>query len=216
MKTGSIKYELKDTVIINYDLLLKTADPETAAETILEGSYAESDFMKRDTLDRFLDFVHFKAQTGHFKIISMAYPSRTIADKQLNDAVIEMINDKLYPEIVLRLLKFFTRNIHDSDSNLYLAGVIESKQIIKSIFDTYQLFKKDIFETDPEKRARNVKMIQQFPPRSELNLSSPFDAAARLKYILEFLSVKENTSDIFSKKDLMLSDPDYVPRLLRA
>ena len=216
MKNSSVQYELLDSVIINYEVLLKTADAETAARTILEGSYAKSDFSMRDSLDKFLDFVHLKAGTGYHEIISLAYPAKRILDRELELKIMDMINHKLHPEIILRLLKFFSRNMHNSDSNLNIAGLIESKVIIKSIFDTFNLFKNDIFERDPDRRTRNVKIIQQFPPASENRFSSPLDAAARFKYILEYLAIKQDTSDIYTARDIMLSDPDYVPRRLRA
>lgn len=205
MSVSALKLKLQDSAIFNYEVLLKNEDAETAADLILEGTYGESDFMKRDTIDRFLDFIYFKVQTGNYDIISMAYPSRRMNDRLLEGKIIEMLNERLYPEIVLRLLKFFTRNIHEPDSNLYIANLIESRPIIKSVFDTYVLFKKDIFVIDIERRTRNVKMIQQFPSRSENKLSSPLDAAARLKYILEFFLIKYDIKEIYTKEIISLA-----------
>jgi len=190
---------------VNYDYLIKTYDPSDVAEKLLEWSYGESDIMRRDTLDRLLDFIYFKTQTGYAEVINLAYPSRRMNDRELESRIVDLLNVHLYPEIVLKLLKFFTRNVYDPDSNLYIAALIQNEDIIRSIFDTYRLFKKDIFNPDPERRCLNVKRIQQFSPRADRRLSSPLDAAARLKYILEYLSVRRDTSSIYTHEDLMLS-----------
>ena len=199
--------DLKQHGQVNYDFLIRTYSPSDVAEKLVEWSYGESDIMRRDTLDRLLDFIYFKAQTGYAEVINMAYPSRRMNDRDLEARIVELINVHLYPEIVLKLLKFFSRNLYDPDSNLFIAALIESDEIIRAIFDTYRLFKKDIFNPDPERRCLNVKRIQQFSPRSDRKLSSPLDAAARLKYVLEYLSVRKDTSALFSREDLMLSKP---------
>ena len=72
------------------------------------------------------------------------------------------------------------------------------------MYDTYRMFRKDIFIGNRDKRALNVKRIQQYSARSENKLSSPLDAAARLKYILEFFQVKYSISHLYTKEDLLL------------
>ena len=52
-----------------------------------------------------------------------------------------------------------------------------------------------------------MKRIQQYSPRSENKLSSPLDAAARLKYILEFFLFKYDVSGIYTKEDLRMWRP---------
>ena len=153
----------------------------------------------------FLDFVYFKVQTGYWDNFNEAYPVRRMNDRVLEEKVREVINIHLYPDIVLKILKFITRNLHDSDTNLYIASLVYSEEIIRSLYETYLLFKKDIFISDPDKRSLNVKRVQQFSPRSDNKLSSPLDAAARLKYILEFLSLRNRVEHIFKKEDLLLS-----------
>jgi hypothetical protein len=106
------------------------------------------------------------------------------------------------------LLKFFMRNVHDSDTNLYIANLIYSEKIIRSIYDTYELFRKDIFKTDMDERALNVKRIQQYSPRSDNKLSSPLDAAARLKYILEFFLLKYDISHVYTREDIRFARMD--------
>jgi len=198
----------EDSLFIDFEALLRSDDLEAIADKILSGALAETDFMKKDFLDKFLDFIYFKVQTGYLDIISMAYPSRRMTDKELEKKVIEIVNEHLYPEIVLRILKYFTRQIHDPDSNLYIANLITSEKIITSIFETYRLFRKDIFIRDPDKRSLNVKRIQQFSSRSDNRLSSPLDAAARLKYILEFLALKYNLQHLYTPEDLLLLHPE--------
>jgi hypothetical protein len=95
--------------------------------------------------------------------------------------------------------------MYNSDTNLYIANLIHSDEIILSIFNTYQLIKKDIFITDPQKRTLNVKRIQQFPKHSENTKSSPLDPAARFKYILEFLAIDNRVEHIYTQHDLLLS-----------
>jgi hypothetical protein len=192
------------TRLIDFDELLKNNDLETVGLRLTEGALEMADFMKKDILDRFLDFIFFKVSTGNIDIPSMAYPTKRMLDRELEKKVIEVINKHLYPEIIFRLLKFFTRNVHDADTNLYIANLIFSEDIIKSIYDTYKLFKKDIFVDNRDKRTLNVKRIQQYSSRSDNKLSSPLDATARLKYILEFFLVKYNTTHLYTKEDLIL------------
>ncbi len=196
---------LKESGALNFPELLKGDDLEAMAEAITEGLFGEVDFMKKDTMDRFLDFVYFKVQTGYVHVPNLAYPTKRMRETDMERKVIELINYHLYPEIIFRLLKMFTRNMHDPDTNLYIAYLIESDDIIRSLFETYKLFKKDIFNPDHDRRALNVKRIQQFSPWSDNKLSSPLDKAAILKYVLEFISMKRNVSHIFTKEDLLLA-----------
>lgn len=192
--------------IKNIESLLKERRPlEEIAQDILSGAFGELDMERKDSLDRFLDFVYKKVQRGNPHIIHLAYPTKRMTDLELEKKVIELINVHLNPDIILPLLKFFTRNVHNSDTNLYLAYLIEADNIIKSIYDTYLLFKKDIFETDKEKRTLNVRRIQQFLTRIDSISASPLDAAARLKYILEFLALKQDVSHIYTADDIKLS-----------
>ena len=193
--------------LIDFDDLLRNNDLETAALRLSEGAFEIADFMRKDTIDRFLDFVFFKITTGNVDIPSMAYPTKRMLDREMEKKISELINNHLYPEIIFRLLKFFTRNVHDADTNLYIANLIYSEDIIKSIYDTYTLFKKDIFKDDRNRRTLNVKRIQQYSPRSDNKLSSPLDATARLKYILEFFLVKHDVTHLYTKEDLRLWRP---------
>ncbi len=197
--------ELYRSQIVNFDDILKNDNLAEVAERLTEGALEMADFMRKDIIDRFLDFVFFKVQTGSVELPSLAYPTRRMLDAVLEKKVIELINEHLYPEIIFRLLKFFTRNLHDADTNLYVANLIYSEDIIKSIYDTYQLFKKDIFGSDRDKRTLNVKRIQQYSPRTDNRMSSPLDAAARLKYILEFFLVKYGVTHLYSLEDLLMS-----------
>ncbi|MBN2159835.1 MAG: hypothetical protein JW807_10600 [Spirochaetes bacterium] len=196
---------LYKTQIIDFDELLRNNDLEAVAMRLSEGSLEMADFMRKDIIDRFLDFVYFKVSTGNVDIPSLAYPTKRMLDNELEKKVIEVINVHLYPEIIFRLLKFFTRNVHDSDTNLYIANLIYSADIIKAIYDTYRMFKKDIFNADRDRRTLNVKRIQQYSPRSDNKLSSPLDTAARLKYVLEFFLVKYNLTDLYTREDIFLS-----------
>jgi len=190
---------------LNLETLLKERDLEQVAETLLEDSFRNTDIMKKDSLDRFLDLAHFKAQTGLPEILHMAYPTKRMMDRELEKRVVELINTHLYPEIILKLLKYFTRNIHDADTNLYLANLVHSEDIIRSIYETFVLFKKDIFVSDPERRTINVKRVQQFSPRTDNKTASPLDAASRLKYILEFIALKQDVSHIYRAENLRMS-----------
>jgi hypothetical protein len=197
----SLPYESQ---MVDFDELLRSRSLEDVAQQLSDGALEMADFMRKDVIDRFLDFVFFKVQTGNMDIPSMAYPTKRMLDTELEKKVIELINVHLYPEIIFRLLKFFTRNIHDADTNLYIANLVFSEDIIRSVYDTYRMFKKDIFIDNRDKRTLNVKRIQQYSARSENKLSSPLDAAARLKYILEFFLVKYNVSHLYTKEDLLL------------
>ncbi|MBP7737953.1 MAG: hypothetical protein KA369_18390 [Spirochaetes bacterium] len=197
--------DLYKSQIFNFDDFLKNDNLAEVAERMTEGALDMADFMRKDIIDRFLDFVFFKVQTGNVDLPSLAYPTKRMLDGVLEKKVIELINEHLYPEIIFRLLKFFTRNIHDADTNLYVANLIYSEDIIRSIYDTYKLFKKDIFDGDRDRRTLNVKRMQQYSPRSDNRMSSPLDAAARLKYILEFFLVKYPSLRIYSREDLLIS-----------
>lgn len=197
--------DLNKSQIINFDDILKNDNLAEVAERLTEGALDMADFMRKDVIDRFLDFVFFKVQTGNVDLPSMAYPTRRMLDSVLEKKVVELINEHLYPEIIFRLLKFFTRNIHDADTNLYIANLIYSEDIIRSIYDTYRLFKKDIFDGDRDRRTLNVKRMQQYSPRSDNRMSSPLDAAARLKYILEFFLVKYPSMGLYTREDLLMS-----------
>jgi len=189
----------------DYVQLLKDYSLEEAADRILESTYGEIDIMKKDAVDRFVDFIHFKVQTGYWENLNVAYPTKKMNDADLEPLLVELLNDHLYPEIVLKLLKFFTRNVHDPDTNLFVASLIRSDEIMRSIYETFLLFKKDIFIPDQDKRSLNVKRVQQFSPRTDNKLSSPLDAAARLKYILDFLYEKYKPDHLFTKDDLRLA-----------
>ncbi|HOF13815.1 MAG TPA: hypothetical protein PLN01_05795, partial [Spirochaetota bacterium] len=100
------------------------------AQYILEGAFVELDMERKDSLDRFLEFVYSKVQRGNPYIIHLAYPTKRMTDTELETKVKELINVHLNPDIVLPLLKIFTRNVHNADSNLYIAYLIEADNII--------------------------------------------------------------------------------------
>jgi len=192
--------------IKDIETLLKERRPlEEIAMDILDGAFGELDMERKDSLDRFLDFVYSKVQRGNPFIVHLAYPTKRMIDTELEKKVIELINIHLNPDIILPLLKFFTRNVHNSDTNLYIAYLIEADEIIKAIYDTFIMFKKDIFEKDKDKRTQNVRRMQQFLARIDSHSASPLDAAARLKYILEFLALKQNVSHIYTADDIKLN-----------
>ena len=191
--------------LINFEKIIKNENLEDIADKLIESTFVEQHFMRRDAIDRFIEFTFSKIQTGSFYVIHMAYPAKRMYDEELEEKIIKLINEHLYPEIVLRIFKFFSRNIHNSDTNLYIANLIESESIIRSIYDTFKLFQKDIFIYNPEKKTLNVKMIQQFSVQSDITLSVPLDACARFKYILEFLAIKQNVSHIYTADDLLLA-----------
>jgi len=202
---GQPSAALEQSRQINIESLLKDSDIDSIANILLEDTFRETDLMRKDSIDRFLDFAIFKAQTGLPHILNMAYPTKRMSDSKMEDKIRILINDSLYPEIVLKLLKYFTRNTHDPDSNLYLANFIVSDDIIRAIYETYVLFKKDIFHTDPDTRSMNVKRIQQVSLQSDNKSASPLDAACRLKYILEFFAIKKNVEHIYTRADLLLA-----------
>ena len=191
--------------LINFEKIIKSENLEDVAEKLIESTFVEQHFMRKDAIDRLLDFTFSKVQTGSFYVIHMAYPTKRMYDKELEEKIIKLINEYLYPEIVLRVLKFFSRNIHNSDTNLYIANLIESESIIRSVYDTFKLFQKDIFIYNAEKKTLNVKMIQQLSAQSDIALSLPLDACTRFKYILEFFAVKQNMSHIYTQDDLLLA-----------
>ncbi len=205
-KQGNELVELDKADFLKIEKLIREEkNLENVAELILEGSYKSVDIFRKDSLDRFLDFIVSKVRTGSYYIPSLAYPTRRMSDKDLEEKIIKLINVHLNPEIIFPILKYFARNIKESDKNLYLAYLIASDDIIKSIYETFLLFKKDIFFPDPEKRALNVKRIQQFPPTVDTNTSSPLDAICRFKYILEFIALKQNVQHIYTADDVKLS-----------
>jgi hypothetical protein len=190
--------------LINFEKIIKNETLEDVAEKLIESTFVESHFKRKDAIDRFLDFTFAKIQTGSFYVIHMAYPTKRMYDKELEEKIIKLINEHLYPEIVLRILKFFSRNIHNADNNLYIAHLIESEAIIRSIYDTFKLFQKDIFVYNAEKKSLNVKMIQQFSAQSDPSLSLPLDACARFKYVLEYFAIRQNMSHMYTLNDLLL------------
>ena len=206
MKQSFENIVLTDLELIDFQSFLKSGPLENIAEKILDSLYGDTDMMRRDLLDKFLEYIYKRCMTGYVDIPSMAYPTKRMMDKDLEIRVKSLINEHLYPDIVLRILKFFLRNVHEADSNLYLANLIESDEIITSILDTYRLLKKDIFKPDADERTLNVKRIQQFFKHSENKLSSPLDACARLKYILEFFAIKKNVSHLYKSEDILLYD----------
>jgi hypothetical protein len=196
---------MKDKSLNLESLLREDKDPGLIAQDILEGEFSELDIHRKDYLDRFLDFVYFKVSTGTPCIIHDAYPSKQMRDQELEAKIRELINDHLYPDILFPLLKHFTRNMHNSDTNLYLANLVEADEIINTIYDTFVLFRNDSWILDPEKRTLNVKRIQQYLARSENQHSSPLDAACRFKYILEFIAIKQKVDHIYTMDQLKLS-----------
>jgi hypothetical protein len=190
--------------LINFDKIIKNEKLEDVAEKLIESTFAEQHFMRKDAIDRLIDFTFFKVQTGSFHVIHMAYPTKRMHDHELEAKIKRLFNELLYPEIVLRILKFFARNIHDSDSNLYIANLVESEAIIRSVFETFRLFQKDIFIYNPDKKSLNVKRIQQFSPQSDYKLSLPLDACARFKYVLEFFQIRQDVSHIYKPDDIQM------------
>ncbi len=200
--------DIRGRKLMDIETLLKEeADLSEAAEAIIEGTFVSLDILRKDSLDRFLDFVIFKARTGTPEIISLAYPSMRMNDRELERKIIELINIHLIPEIILRILKYLARNTYDADSNLYLAQLIRSDEIIRPIYETFLLFKKDIWENDPKRRTLNVKRLQQFPAATDNRGSSPLDAAARFKYILEYIAMRKNVDHLYKREDILLSRP---------
>ncbi len=198
-------FELETGELLDLESLFKENDFEIIAQSLIEGTFKAYDLLKKDSLDKFLDFVTFKVKTGRPHIINLAYPSMRMYDEELEAKVVQVMNYHLFPDIILKILKFFTRNIHNSDANLHLAYLIESDDIIRAIYETFVLFRKDIFNTDKNRRTLNVKRIQQYPPTKDNVHSSPLDAACRLKYVLEFISLKQRTEHLYTAEDILLS-----------
>lgn len=195
----------KREVLAIETMLKEEKNLEKIAEKIIEGTFLAVDILKKDSIEKFLDFVLLKVKTGIHYIPSLAYPAKRIADSEMEEKIIELINVHLFPDIILPILKYFTRNVHNSDTNLHLAYLVTSEEIITSIYNTFLTFKKDIFEPDRRKKTLNVKRIQQFSPRSDDRFSSPLDAACRFKYILEFIALKQNVEHIYTPEMIMLS-----------
>lgn len=210
MEKRSFRYDTLDSIdpnksqLINFDKIIRNEKLELVAEKLVESTFVEQHFMRKDAIDRLLDFTYFKVQTGAYHIIHMAYPTKRMHDRELEGKIKILINELLYPEIVLRILKYFTRNIHESDTNLYIANLIESEEIIQSVYETFNLFKKDIFVFNTDQKSLNVKMIQQFSPQSDYKLSLPLDACARLKYVLEFFYIKQNVKHIYTPENIRM------------
>jgi hypothetical protein len=194
---------------VNIENILKSDLPiDEAAERIHDAQLLETDILTRkDSLDRFLDYVYFKAKTGYDHIEHLAYPSKRISDTEIEQKARELINVHLLPTIIFSLLKFFTRNVQSSDTNLYIAYLIESDEVVKALYDTFSMFRNDIFKKDKEARSTNVKRLQQYVSAAEDRFSSPLDAACRLKYILEYISINRDVSHIYTKEDLQLGKP---------
>ena len=199
------EFDFSEVSFVDFEELLKSRQPAEVADILLEKSTEEHDFIRKNILDRFLDFVYYKVQNGNLYVPNLAYPTKRMMDSELEKKVIEIMNNNLFPEIILYILKFFTRNINNPDTNLYLANLITSDQIIKSVYETYRLVKGDIMMSDPGKRSLNVKRLQQFSMHSDDRLSSPLDTAARLKYILEFFLIKYDVSHLFTREMILLS-----------
>ncbi len=212
-------YKIEEhTTFVNLHNLLKSRKPiDEIAEKILDTSLMGMDIEKKDTIDRFLDFVYFKCKTGVPHIMSLAYPTQRMSDSELERIIIELINVHLFPEIVFPILKFISRNVQNSDTNLFLAHLINSENIIKSLYDTFVLFRSDTqkfidfkklnagIKSNEEDRSLNVKRIQQFSSHTDDRFSSPLDAACRFKYVLEYIALNNNVSSIYTKEDLKLT-----------
>lgn len=189
---------------VDFETLLRDNNPQQAADILLEASYENIELTGKDVLDRFLEFVYFKAQTGYWADFNDAYPIKRMNDALLEEEISEMINVHLYPDITLKLLKFFTRNLYEPDNNLFIANLIYSKDIIRAIYEAFRTFRGAIFMSK-EKRFMTVKSIQQLSINASEELSSPLEAASLFKYILEFLALKNNVADIYTNDDLRLS-----------
>jgi hypothetical protein len=186
------------------NILKGDMDEQDIANYILESTFQDYDILKKDTVDRFIDFIYFKVKTGYPYIINLAYPTKRITDEILEKKIIKILNYYLLPDIIFRILKFMTRNIQKSDTNLFLAQLIINEEIIHPIFDTFKLFRNDILTENRQKKTLMVKSIQQLPSQTETKFSSPLDAACRLKYVLEYISLKQDVSHIYTEKDLKL------------
>jgi hypothetical protein len=195
----------QDTVKNIHDLLKNDIPLFDVAETIVEGTFLGHDIERKDSLDRFLDYVVYKVRTGVPYIPSLAYPTMQIEDPEIESKCIELINDFLIPEIIIKVLKYFSRNVQQADTSLYLANLITNEVIIQSVFDTFKTFRRDIYETDRERKTLNVKRLQQFSAHTDNRFSSPLDAAARFKYVLEYLYLIRPIQHMFTLDELSLS-----------
>jgi hypothetical protein len=55
--------------------------------------------MRKDAIDRLIDFTFFKVQTGSFHVIHMAYPTKRMHDLELEAKIIRLFNELLYPRL---------------------------------------------------------------------------------------------------------------------
>ena len=69
--------------LINFEKIIKNEKLEDVAEKLVESTFVEQHFMRKDAIDRLLDFTFFKIQTGSFHVIHMAYPTKRMHDKEL-------------------------------------------------------------------------------------------------------------------------------------
>lgn len=206
MKGAQLEVSTRNAFVSIENILKSDMALEEAADRILDTVLMENDIVtKKDALDRFIDYVYFKSRTGHDHIVNLAYPSKRIADESIEKKASLLINVHLVPMIIFSLLKFFTRNVQSSDTNLYVAQLLESDEVIQPIYNTFVMFRNDIREKDPSARTKNVKQLQQYVSSAEDRFSSPLDAACRLKYILEYLAITRNVSHLYSLEDIRLS-----------
>lgn len=210
--TSELPEEHAQEVFQNFHTLLKSRKPlDEIGEIILEGGMIiDNNIQRKDTLDRFIDFIFFQAKTGIPYIPSLAYPCKKIADPDMEEIIIELLNEHLFPEISLSIWKFFTRNVQDPDTNLYLANLIRNDSLIKAAYETFLRFKDDIEIEDPVEKTKYVKMLQQYSSQRDDRYSSPLDAACRFKYILEYLLLITKKTHLYSLDDLKLTDIDKI------
>lgn len=209
------KYKISDqNSILDFDDLLKTKlSNQDIANVILNKSYDDEEIItRRDTLDRFLDFIYFKVKTGEPHIINLAYPSQRMADKDLENKIIDILNYRLMPDIIIKILRYFTINLKNSQTNLFLAYLIVDAGLIKPIYESFKTFKKDVFLDTVEARCRSVKNLQQHTQRTDPVFSNPLDSACRFKYILEYILLKQNIKNLYSADDLVLWVPSKKVR----
>lgn len=188
-----------------HDLLKGGVPLQDVAGTIVEGAFLGHEIEHKDAFDRFIDYIVYKARTGVPHIDNLAYPTMRIEDPEIEEKCTALLNEYLVPEIVINILKYFSRNVQQSDTNLYLAHMITSDTIIKSILETFQAFKKDVQNPDRDRKTLNVKRLQQFSSHTDNRFSSPLDAAARFKYILEYLSISRSVEHLYTADDIRMS-----------
>ena len=110
MERKSYKIDSLDSInpeksqLINFERIIKNERLEDVAEKLVESTFVEQHFMRKDAIDRFLDFAFFRIQTGAFDVIHMAYPTKRMHDRDLETKIKSLLNEHLYPEIVLRIL----------------------------------------------------------------------------------------------------------------